>query len=257
MAISLASLKRRDTIKPPIIVLYGTKGVGKTTFAAGAPAPVLLALEDGVGLLDVPHWRPASFAEVMEAVGALYVEEHDRKTLIVDSLDWLEPPVWAETCQRHGWGSIEAPGYGKGFVAAADVWREYIEGIRALRDDKGMTIVQLAHESIKRFDNPETEPYDRYQIKLHDRASALLQEHADVVAFMTFKTFVTQSDVGFNKKVARAIGTGDRELRTEERPAHLAKNRYGMPPAIALPTKANAWENPAEIWAAFAQHLPA
>ena len=35
MAITLESL-RRGSAKPPIIVLYGTHGVGKTTFATGA-----------------------------------------------------------------------------------------------------------------------------------------------------------------------------------------------------------------------------
>jgi hypothetical protein len=33
-----------------------------------------------------------------------------------------------------------------------------------------MTIICLAHAEIKRFDAPDTEAYDRYQIKLHKRA---------------------------------------------------------------------------------------
>ena len=239
------------------MIIYGTKGIGKTTMAAGAPNPVLLAIEDGVGLLDVPHWSNiVSFGDVIEALGALYSEEHDRKTLIVDSLDWLEPLVWQEACSRNGWSSIEAPDYGKGYVAALYVWREYIDGIRALRDETGMTIVQIAHNSIKRFDSPESDPYDRYQIKLHDRASALLQEHADLVAFMTHRVSTKEKDVGFNKRVTRAVGGGNRVFYTEERPAYLAKNRLGLPHAIDLPTKPQAWENPAEIWDALAKHLP-
>ncbi len=257
MARSLSSLNRRSVVKPPIMIIYGTKGIGKTTMAAGAPAPVLLAIEDGVGLLDVPHWGNfESFGDVIEALGALYSEEHDHKTLIVDSLDWLEPLVWQEACHRNGWASIETPDYGKGYVAALHVWSEYIDGIKALRDEAGITIVQIAHNSIKRFDSPESDPYDRYQIKLHDRASALLQEHADLVAFMTHRVSTKEKDVGFNKRVTRAVGGGNRVLYTEERPAYLAKNRLGLPHAIDLPTKPQAWENPAEIWEALSKHLP-
>src|SRR3954452_17587941 len=38
-------------------------------------------------------------------------------------------------------------------------WREYLEGLRALRDERNMLVIQIAHETIKRFDSPETDPY--------------------------------------------------------------------------------------------------
>lgn len=256
MAISLASLRKGGQPKPPIMVLYGIKGSGKTTVTAGAPDPVFAFIEDGVGQLDVPNWRITTFDDIMQAIGILYTEEHDRKTFVVDSLDWLEPLVWAETCRRHGWENIDTPGYGKGYVAAGAVWREYLDGLVALRDERGMTIVQIAHETIKRFDSPEHEPYDRYRIKLHDRAADLVQEHADIVAFMNYRVSIAKTDAGFNKKVARGVGGGQRVLYLEERPAFQAKNRYGMPASIDLPTLAEAWKSPAQIWAAFAQHLP-
>lgn len=236
MAISLASLNRLDTPKPPRIVLYGPHGIGKNTFAASAPKPVLINIEDGHPA-DTPidaFPKASSFAEVMEAFGALYSEDHDFETLIVDSLDWLEPLVWAEVCSRNKWTSIEDAGYGKGYLAAMDVWREYLEAINSLRDDKGMAVIQTAHAQITRFDSPETEPYDRYGIKLHKRASELVQEHADMVLFANWKASVTKADVGFNKKVARGIGAGTRTLYTEERPAFLAKNRHRLPSELPL-----------------------
>jgi hypothetical protein len=256
MAISLSSLRQSGTVKPPVMVLFGVKGVGKTTLAAGAPDPVFICVEDGLGMLDVPSWKITTFAELMDAIGALYTEDHDRKTLVIDSLDWLEPLMWTEACRRHGWDSIESPGYGKGYVAAAAVWREYLDGIAALRDEKGMTIIQIAHELIKRFDNPETDPYDRYKIKLHDRAADLVQEHAEIVAFLNYRVAVKAADVGFNKKINRAVGAAQRVLYLEERPAFHAKNRFGLPSSIDLPSTPEAWKSPGAIWAAFAQHLP-
>lgn len=241
MAISLSSLNRSTTAKPPRIVLYGPHGVGKTTFAATAPNPVVIQTEDGLGALDVANFPLArTFGDVMEAFGALYTEDHDFETLIVDSLDWLEPLIWAETAKRNNWSDLETPGYGKGYLAALDVWREYLDAVNGLRDDKNMAVIQTAHAQITRFDSPETDPYDRYGIKLQKRASELVQEHADMVLFANFKVSVTKTDAGFNKKVTRGIGAGQRTLYTEERPAFLAKNRHRLPPELTLDWQALA-----------------
>jgi hypothetical protein len=240
MAISLASLKRREQVKPPIVVLHGVHGVGKTTFACGAPNPVVCCIEDGLGVIDAPHWSILSYQDMMQAVGTLYTEEHDRKTLVVDSLDWLETHIQAEACRRNGWASLEDPGYGKGYVAALGIWREYLDGIKALRDEKGLTIVQIAHTHIKRFDSPETESYDRLVIKLHDKASSLVQEHADIVALINYRVSIKTSDTGFGQKKARAVGGGQRVLYLQERPAFLAKSRYDMPASIEVPLVENA-----------------
>jgi len=245
LALSLASLNRTTALKPPRILIHGVHGVGKTTFAAGAPDPAFILTEDGLGTLDVPHFPLArTFDEVMQALAALYTEEHAFRALVIDSVDWLEPLIHAKVCKDQGWSSIEDPGYGKGYIHALDLWRQYIEGLNALRDDKGMTVVQIAHTDIKRFDSPESEPYDRYVIKLHTKASALLQEHSDVVLFANYRISTVKSDVGFNKKVTRALGSGARLLHTAERPAFLAKNRYALPDTLEM------------SWGAFAEAMP-
>ena len=136
--------------------------------------------------------------------------------------------------QSPRWADIEAPGYGKGYVAALDVWREFLDGINALRDDRGMAAVLIAHADIRRFDSPETEPYDRYQPKLHSRAAALVQEHVDAVLFANYRISTVKSDAGFGKKVVRGVSGGDRLLHTIERPAFLAKNRFGLEESIDL-----------------------
>ena len=245
MAILLASLMRSTALTPPRILVHGVAGIGKTTLAAGADNPVFITTEDGLGMLDVPHFPLArTFDAVMEALAALYSEPHEFKTVVIDSIDWLEPLIWARVCKDHGWSSIEDAGYGKGYVAALDLWRQYLDGLNALRDERGMTVIQIAHTDIKRFDSPEHEPYDRYVIKLHARASALLQEHSDVVLFANYRISTVKSDVGFNKKVTRALGSGERVLYTSERPAFLAKNRYGLPDVLPLD------------WQAFAAAMP-
>jgi hypothetical protein len=248
MAISLKSLHRVSERKPPRLIVYGVAGVGKSTFAAGAPSPVFIPIEDGLPIGVDAFPLMATFAEVKEALIALYTEwgDHKFKTVVIDSLDWLEDLVWRETCSRNKWGSIEDPGYGKGYAAALTVWDEYIEVIDALRDDKKMTIIQLAHAQVKRFDSPEHEPFDRYEIKLHKGAAALLMEHADGVLFANYRVSTIKSNVGFNKTVTRGTGRAERLLHTTEMPAFLAKNRFGRPdqefPAT-LPLSWEAFEN--------------
>jgi hypothetical protein len=235
MAISLASLRSSTSLSPPRLLLYGVAGVGKTEFAAASPRPVILQTEDGLGRIEATTFGLLrSFDEIMEALGALYSEPHEFETLVVDSLDWLEPLVWQHTARTHNQPDIESFGYGKGYLAALDTWRSFLDGVNALRDERGMGVILIAHAEIKRFDSPETEPYDRYQPKLHRSASALVQEHVDAVLFANYRVSTLKSDVGFNKKVVRGVSGGDRLLHTAERPAFLAKNRFGLAETLPL-----------------------
>ena len=230
MAIDLKAIKRNKDILPPRIMLYGPHGLGKTTFGAGAPAPIFILTEDGLGQLEVDHFPLAkTFDQVQEALLALQ-GEHDFQTVVIDSLDWLDNLIWEQINTKYDAKDLA---YGKGAVIAADYWRKVLDGLNSLRA-KGMAVVMLAHCEIKRFDSPEVEPYERYQPKLQARSSALVQEWADCVFFANYKTVVKSSDVGFNQKVTRGITTGERLMYTAERPAYLAKNRYSLPESLPL-----------------------
>lgn len=235
MAISLASISKSRATRAPRVVVYGPHKIGKTTFAASAPSPIFIQTEEGLDALDVPAFPLAkTFEDVLQAIGSLYNEEHEFQTVVVDSLDWLEPLIWKHTAQQHGKSQIEDFGFGKGYLFAADNWRLFLDGLNALRNDRGMAVICLAHHTIKRFDAPEIEPYDRYQIKLHDRASAIVQEWADVIGFANYEVVTRATEVGFNQKVTRGVGTGRRLLHLTEKPAYQAGNRFGMPESVQL-----------------------
>lgn len=222
--------------KPQKIIICGVQGLGKGTFGATFEKPILVRTEDGAGALDVPTFPDMVkyFAGMETVINTLHKDGHEFKTLLIDSLDWMEPVVWKRTCQIHGKESIEAFGYGKGYMETMTQWRYLMGGLDSLRFKKNMDIVLIAHTEIKRFDSPDIEPYDRYQIKLHKHAAALWQEWADMVLFCNYKTHTRKADVGFDKKVVRGIGSGERVICTEERPAYLAKNRWGLPPEIYI-----------------------
>jgi len=243
MAFSLASIQR-NSAKPPRIVIHGPAGLGKTTFGASAPAPIFIQTEDGLGTLDVPAFPLAeTFDDVLSALGTLYSEPDDYQTLVIDSLDWLEPLVWAKVCSTHNVETIEALNYGKGYVEALTYWRQFFEGVTALRDKQGMVIVMTAHSQTVRVEDPTMPAYDTHTLKLHKRAAALAEEFADVVLYAAMQTNTVTEDLGFKKTRTRATTTGERIVFTTGTPAHLAKNRYGLPAVLPLE------------WAAFADAL--
>ena len=102
-------------------------------------------------------------------------------TLVVDGLDRLEDIIWAKTCQDNHWSSIEAPSYGKGYVAADKYWHELLTGFDWLRRERGMTIVLLAHSAIETVSDPRTPAYTSYQLRLHRRARGLVQDEMDAI----------------------------------------------------------------------------
>ena len=241
--------------KPQKVLITGSQGLGKTTFASTFEKAILARTEDGAGAIDCPTFPDLieDFSSMEGIINALH-NEHQFKTLVVDSLDWMEPIVWSKQMSATPYSekgleikSIEDYGFGKGYNLCMDWWRYLMGGFDSLRLNKGMTVVLIAHVEIKRYDSPETEPYDRYQIKIHKKASALWQEWADIVLFCKYKTDVDKSDVGFNKKVVRGVGSGERAIYTEERPAFLAKNRWGLPPEIYIGQD--------KTWGAFHQAL--
>lgn len=234
MAISLSSLKSTKRADAPIVLLYGVDGVGKSSLAAEFPNPIYLATEGEHPPADVELATPGTVESLDDLFGVfreLLTTEHDFKTVIVDSLDGLEPLVWAATCARLGIGSIEEAGFGKGYVEADSEWSEYLRATSAL-SRAGMYVVQLAHPEIVRFDSPVTDPYSRYQPKLHKRANAMVRERSDVVGFINYRISIKEKEVARQTKIAHAEGGKERQIHLNEGAGFNAKNRYSMPDAI-------------------------
>jgi hypothetical protein len=226
---TLANVKKGRLETPLSVVLYGPEGIGKSTWGAGAPSPIFLGAEDGTFHLDVARFPvPDTWAECMEALDVLAKESHDYKTVVIDTADWLEPLIHAHVCKQGGKKSIEDFGYGKGYVSALDQWRDMLARLDALRI-KGMHVVVLAHSQVKAFRNPAGDDYDRYELKIHTKAAALLKEWAHAVLFATYETYTHEKDGR-----VRAVGDGSRIVHTEHRPAWDAKNRYGLPAEMPL-----------------------
>ena len=199
MSALLSQIKRGRLKKPVLALIYGPDGVGKSTFGADAPLPIFLGTEKGTANLDVARFpTPQNFQGVLRALDELLHEKHNFQTLIIDSLDWMEPVVWDHVCTETGAPNIESVGggYGKGYVAANKLWMEMIARLTRLQETKAMNIILVAHSQIRTFQDPQTQAgYDRYQLKLNEKAAAIFREFVDCVLFANFEVF-TKKDNG-------------------------------------------------------------
>lgn len=220
--------------KPHYLLMHGVPGIGKSSFAADAPAPIFLCAEKGTNHLDVTRLELTSFGDFMGTIKELFETKHDYKSVVIDTVDHLEPLIFREVCKDKGKESIEDIGYAKGYIFALDYWQRFVQALEILREEKNMNVILLAHTEVKTFNDPQQpEGYDRYQVKLHSKAAGILIDRVDAVLFANYKTFLRQKD---GEKV-KALGDGSRVIYTEPRPAFVAKNRYSLPFELPL-----AWD---------------
>ena len=76
---------------PPRLFIYGIEGIGKSTLAKHAPAPIFMPTEDGLREIDCAAFPVAKTVDDIENyIRALLTEQHDYKTAVIDTADWLE-----------------------------------------------------------------------------------------------------------------------------------------------------------------------
>lgn len=257
MAISLKDLKSTRATLPPRVLVYGPPGLGKTTLASEFPGAVFIQIEDGtpgdLELMSFGHLK--TYDDVLEAISSLYTEDHEHKTLVVDSLDKLEPLIWAKCCQDNSWPNIESPGYGKGYVTVDNYWRDFFNGLNGLRRDRGMAIVLIAHAAVTTFPNPAGAEYPRWDIRLHKRALGMTQDEVDAILLLCQEPSVKTEEAN-GKARAHAAGGPTRWLYCDGRPAWVAKNRYGLPEKIPY-TKGRGYDALAPHFPGMPQQRPA
>lgn len=251
VAISLASLKKTTGKANPLVLVYGPEKVGKTSLFAEFPSPVLIQTAGENPPADVSvdtFGEVADFESLMSVFEALFTEDHQFATLGIDAVDGVERIVWAETCRRNGWASLEEPGYGKGYIEADSVWSEFFSAVRGLNESKGMNIVLIGHTEIKQFDDPANGSYSRFQPNLHKRASDTLKAMCDVIAFVNNRVSITKEKGAFGSEQQKVGGSGQRIMYLEARPGFVAGNRYSMPDEITF-KRGNGYTS-------LAKHLP-
>lgn len=231
---TLSNVRKGPIQMPMRILLYAAEKVGKSTFAASAPSPIFLGQDSGTEQLDVARMpQPETWKQFKDALDLLIFEAHEYKTLVVDPVNWFESLAYAQVIEGSGktidnWDG----GYGRGYNAALDLWRETTKMLEQVRA-KGMNVVLLGHAHVKTFNDPSGPAYDRYTIAMNDKVSGLLRGWVDAVLFAKVDTYGRIEEK--NAKKGKAQSTGIRILHTNGSGAFDAGTRWKwMPPEIAL-----------------------
>lgn len=235
----LSSVTTGKRQNPIFVVLYGVDGVGKNTFAASAPKPIFISIEekgsDHLNVARLPHAN--SMGLLTGQLKALGEEKHDYQTAVIDSLDFIEPMIYNQVCKEGNCETIVdyKGGYGKGFERARELWRRLLE-VYITPLSRKMNVVMIAHCQIKTFADPaQPTGYDRYQLKINEKSVDIIREVVDCVLFATYDITVVKEK---GDKKGRGVGDGERVMYTERRPAFDAKNRFDLP--FEMPLK---WED--------------
>jgi len=213
--------------RPRRTFLYGTHGVGKTTWAAGWENAIFLPTENGCGDLDVTRTRLLTTAkEVVDAITE--VRSSDFKTLVLDSIDWTEKLV-----QR----DLDKENFQDAFGRGAVEINRRVSSILRLLDTviaAGKNVILIGHAEIKTVTRPDGTSWSAYQPKLTKHAGASVCEWADELLFAQTVVLTQNKQIGL-KQVSVGVDTGDRVLYTEGTPAYQAKHRkIGLKPSYKL-----------------------
>lgn len=220
------------------MLVYGVPGVGKSTFATGANNPVFLGPERNGELNNVAKFpRNKTHAELMGYLKEIEQGKHDKnnfRTLVLDSVDMHEKIIHADICAKEPGKTMETAckGYGKAYKESLKMLFELRNGIELIMNKKEMDVIILGHSIKVDFNDPMVGTnYDRYEMCLHkgkklDHNSVFI-DWASSVLFLNWKIYASQD--GNN-----ATSLGKREILTEYRPSHLAKNRYNLPYSIDM-----------------------
>lgn len=242
---SILSTVTKPKSRPPIITITGEPGVGKTTLANAFPGPVIfIRFEDG--LESIPEdKRPDAFPvikkvdQLWEQLTALINEEHQYKTLVIDSVTQAETLFGEYVVESDPKGpkslATANGGYGAGFLSVAALHSRVRKAAQILNERKGMSIIFLAHTESTTIDLPDQDPYSRYELRMHKKSVPAYSDNVDMVAYLRLEVFTTGD--GDRKK---AISSGQRIAVCHTDAAQVSKNRYG----IKEPILVNEGENP-------------
>lgn len=223
----------------PTILMYGEGGVGKTTFAAKAESPVLLAAEDGarriVGVKRLPGDRVVeSWSEALDLTRAVAYGEHTFKTFVVDTMDVLESHCIEHLVKASGKRSFEAMGWNRDTEVLRE-WRIWLSILEHIRNKRGMMVILIAHATAKTINDPTIGSFSGWSGKAKHVWSATYN-WADLVLF-------AQHDLALHEREgkARAITTGARVIHTQRGTGFEAKQREGFRLPARLPLSYEAF----------------
>jgi hypothetical protein len=215
------------------VVIYAPEGFGKSTLASQFPEPLFLDVEDSTAQMEVARIGPDDLPDLaaFELALAEIIKAKPCKTLVVDTIDWLEEMALRAVIKEAGnpkITGIEDFGYGKGYTILKERMTLLLNKLdRVLA--AGIHVVLLAHSKVVKFEPPDgAGPFDRYELKLSKQVAPIIKEWADMLLFGNWRTQVKERDKHESGAQYKAVGGKERMMYCTRLAAWDAKNRHGM-----------------------------
>lgn len=138
------------------ILLYGSVKCGKSTFASHAENVFFIESEPGLNALSVFKTRVESWEEILATCAELSKQEHDFRTIVVDTVDNAYEFCLAHVCKGL---NIDHPAdldYGKGWSAVNLEFKRVLTKLAAMPQG----LILISHSKIQEIKH-KTGKYDK------------------------------------------------------------------------------------------------
>lgn len=242
------------------LIVCGTEGVGKTSFAAEFPKPITCfscpgdtGMEDLIDLGEVnkqfvTNINCESYGDV-----SIGITRCDSKTIIIDSLLGYQHLLFQQVCDDKYEGNFERfYDYFKGPRQEAPRYaQEFCTKLENLRR-QGKHIIVIGHVKDETVHNPRGLDYRRTDLDIDEGIKSVFKKWGANILFMT-------TDPSIERVTKKVSGTAseakmkDEDLRviyTRNSLVHTAKNKLNLPIVISMgQSSEDAYEN-------FVERLP-
>lgn len=217
-------IKKKVEKAPPFrMVVYGTPGIGKTSFAGAAPNSLLIQVEDGAELYQniTCTEKVTSFLEFMN--GLYELADSDFETISVDSVDALEGLITTYVVNTANVKTLGDLPYGQGYSQAAAHMANVQNAFDHLRS-KGKNVIVIAHSKEEKFSSPTEGDRTRWNLEAQNaKIKNTFAKWADIVLFANW------DHVEINNERKRI-----RCCFSQETANYMAKSRVNLPSRMLL-----------------------
>jgi hypothetical protein len=225
------------------LIVYGSSGVGKTSFASRFPGPVKFISLKETGFEDLAdselmpanctNVNPQDWEDLEDATLSTL-----KGTLVIDSCSGLQEMLFNEVCRtvyNSDWDKFTE--YWKGQRVDSPVFlAKYQTKLDTVRN-RGVHVIVIGHMATEETPNTLGANYLTHTLDMDKAVKASMIKWAGNILFLNIDiNIVTVTEVAKDKTVltGKAKDSDKRVIWTETSPGHIAKNRMNLPPVIKM-----------------------